>query len=145
MLALFGYHDEVRIALSNSICSGLQLLNFCQDIREDVENDRYYFARLDLQHVGIHDPGKLNESASARKAVIMQMAHVRRLLRTGAPLTEMVRGRLKYELRAVVHGAVALLSKLEASGGRSSEERPKLSKLEHLAILVKSLLKAPRP
>ena len=145
VLALFGYRDRERIMLSNSICSGLQLLNFCQDVREDVENGRYYFAMSDLSRLGLAAPDRLRDPASAQKAVLMQMDHVRRLLRAGAPLTERVTGRLRYELRAVVFGAMAMLRKLEQSGGRSFEVRPKLSKLGHLAILVKSLVSSPRP
>lgn len=145
VLALFGYHDAERIALSNNICTGLQLLNFCQDIREDLESGRSYFAQEDLQALGINNTAELRQSAQARKAVLMQMGHVRRLLRTGAPLAEMVKGRLRYELRAVVHGAIALLGKLEKTEGNSFDERPKLSKLEHLAVLAKSLFVVPRP
>lgn len=145
VLALFGYHDPERIALSNNICSALQLLNFCQDIREDIENDRCYFAAEDIERLGINDVTQLRDPSNSKKAVLMQMAHVRRMLRSGSALTEMVSGRLGYELRAVVFGALALLSKLEASGGNSYEERPKLSKVEHLAVLLRSLLGQPRP
>ncbi|HET6511009.1 MAG TPA: squalene synthase HpnC [Candidatus Kapabacteria bacterium] len=145
VLALFGYHDPERIALSNNICSGLQLLNFCQDIKEDLDYGRTYFATKDLARLGISDPTQLKQSTAARKAVLMQMAHVRRMLRTGAPLTEMVEGRLRYELRAVIFGALAMLSKLEQVQGDSLTDRPKLSKLEHLGILLKSLLRRPRP
>jgi squalene synthase HpnC len=144
VLALFGYSDDERISLSNNICSALQLLNFCQDIREDVENDRCYFATEDLEQLGINDVSQLRRPDTARKAVLIQISHVRRMLRSGAPLTEMVKGRLRYELRAVVFGALALLGKLERSGGNSFEERPKLSKLEHLAVLGKSLFSPPR-
>jgi hydroxysqualene synthase len=145
VLSLLGYRDDERVALSNNICSGLQLLNFCQDIKEDVENNRCYFAREELENLGINDISKLKEAAEASKAVLMQMGHVRRLLHAGAPLTEMVGGRLKYELRGVIHGAEALLRKLENSGGNSYHDRPKLSKIEHLAVLLKSLLMRPRP
>jgi hydroxysqualene synthase len=145
VLSLFGYTDDERVALSNNICSGLQLLNFCQDIQEDVANNRCYFAREDLERLGLNDISKLREAEEARKAVLAQMRHVRRLLRTGAPLTELVGGRLKYELRAVIHGAEALLRKLEKLDGNSYRERPKLSKMEHLAVLVKSLFIRPRP
>jgi squalene synthase HpnC len=145
VLALFGYRDAERIVLSNNICSGLQLLNFCQDIKEDVENRRSYFAGEDLDRLGIKGVAGLMQSGKASEAVLMQMAHVRRLLRAGAPLTEMVSGRLRYELRGVVHGALALLTKLETVQGNSYEDRPKLSKVEHLGILLKSLLSRPTP
>jgi hydroxysqualene synthase len=145
VLALFGYNDDERVSLSNNICSALQLLNFCQDVREDVEHDRCYFAAEDLEQLGINDAYQLRQPENAKKAVLMQMVHIRRLLRSGAPLTELVQGRLRYELRAVVFGALAMLRKLEKSGGNSFEERPKLSKLEHLAVLAQSLFTRPKP
>lgn len=142
VLALFGYRDSHRIALSNSICTGLQLLNFCQDVKEDLVNGRVYFAQEDLRHGGVRDLTKSDEIA---KAVVLQMAHVRKLLRAGSPLTEMVQGRLRYELRAVINGAIAMLKKLEQRNGNSFVDRPKLSKMEHLWVLAKSLLSRPRP
>ena len=47
VLSLFGYRDQKLIRLSNEICSGLQLLNFIQDIREDIANSRYYYPKED--------------------------------------------------------------------------------------------------
>jgi hydroxysqualene synthase len=138
VLRLFGYSDAKRIAMSNSICTGLQLLNFCQDVREDVDQGRCYFALDELAQLGISDPSQLREPANSRKAVLGQMQHVERLIREGTPLAESVRGRLRYELRAVVFGAQAMLGKLCAIDGNSYLSRPKLSKAEHFRILLKS-------
>lgn len=142
VLALFGYRDAERIRLSDSICSGLQLLNFCQDLTEDLENQRLYLPLDALRTLGIVSIEDMRSPELARLAVLHQLDEVERLIAVGSPLTEMVRGRLKYELRAVVHAARAMIQKIRAQGGNTLRTRPKLSKLEHLAILVKSLFVA---
>lgn len=143
VLSLFGYRDKEQIEYSNSICTALQLLNFCQDIREDVENGRCYFALDELKAMGIDNLSMLSDSVNARKAVLMQLTHIRQLLRAGMPLSEKVHGKLRYELRAVIWAAMSMIRKIERIGGNCYLERPKLSKLEHMGILVKSILMAP--
>lgn len=139
VLALFGYTDTLRISLSNNICTGLQLLNFCQDIREDLSNDRYYFPLTELRTLGIHHEQELLQPDQARAAVLQLLTHVERLFESGAPLAESVGGRLRYELRAIVHAARAMTRKIRKLNGNTMLQRPKLSKLEHVAILLRSL------
>ena len=55
VLYLFGYRDAARQALSDRICTGLQLANFWQDLGQDVSRGRVYLPTATLERFGI-DP-----------------------------------------------------------------------------------------
>lgn len=140
VLALFGYHDSVRIKLSNEICTGLQLLNFIQDIREDLGNNRYYYPQEDCEIFGIdlkkEDPDRDRLSLVS----LFELERVEALLVRGASLAESVTGRLRYELRAVILAARKMIKKIRQLDGNSYFKRPKLSKKEHLSVLLQSII-----
>ncbi len=48
MLELFDHRDPELLALSDNICTALQLTNFWQDVRIDLERDRVYLPLDDL-------------------------------------------------------------------------------------------------
>jgi squalene synthase HpnC len=140
VLALFGYSDEKRIQLSNEICTGLQLLNFIQDLKEDVTNNRFYFPKEDLATFGLGEADIAHGGNPVNKLVIAEAEHVSELLRNGNKLPGFVRGRLSFELRAVLGGAERMLAKIREIGGDVISHRPKLSKWEHATNLLSSIL-----
>ena len=144
VLGLFGYRDAMRQKYSDDICTALQLLNFIQDAQEDLQRGRYYFPEEDAGRVGIAEVSNILGSSSRNKLMLLECDRVMALLHDGAPLVESIRGRLKYELRAVVNGAIAMVNKIRAVGGDVFTTRPKLSKREHRAILLKSLFRKVR-
>jgi squalene synthase HpnC len=140
VLGLFGYHDQQRIKLSNDICTGLQLLNFIQDIREDLENHRYYYPQDDSQIFGFEPTQSPVNSERLSLASLFQLDRVESLIEKGSPLAESVSGRLRYELRAVIRAAQKMIAKIRRRGGNTYALRPKLSKLDHSVVLVQSVL-----
>jgi squalene synthase HpnC len=144
VLALFGYKDAERIGWSNNICTALQLLNFIQDAKEDLEQGRCYFPSEDYSQFGIQSPAEIASLQNARQLMLLECNRVEQFLEIGAPLSESVQGRLKYELRAVLLGARGMLTKIRAAGGDTIHVRPKLSGSERRGILFKALLTSPK-
>jgi len=144
VLALFGYKDTERIGWSNNICTALQLLNFIQDAKEDLEQYRCYFPREDYLQSKIQSPDEIANSPNVGKLMILECDRVEQLLEQGAPLSGSVQGRLKYELRAVLLGAKGMLAKIRSAGGDTIHVRPKLSGSERRGILFRALLTAPK-
>jgi squalene synthase HpnC len=144
VLALFGYKDAERIGWSNNICTALQLLNFIQDAKEDLEQGRCYFPREDYSQFGIQSPAEIASSPNAGQLMRLECDRVERLLEIGAPLSESIQGRLKYELRAVLLGARGMLTKIRAADGDTIHVRPQLSGSERRGILFKALLTSPK-
>ncbi len=141
VLALFGYRDAYRIKLSNEICSALQLLNFVQDIKVDVANKRYYYPKEDCRIFGIDFEIDTINSDKLSLVSLFELERVEALLDRGALLAESVSGRLRYELRAIVHAARKMTLKIRKLDGNSYLTRLKLSKWEHLSVLLQSIIR----
>lgn len=140
VLGLFGYKDRELILLSDEICSGLQLLNFIQDLAEDLRYSRYYFPTEDCDKFGLTQKEIAQGGERVDKLVLYETVKTEEMIDKGARLAELVSGRLRFELRAVVFGARRMIRKIRQQGGDVLSTRPKLSKSEHVYILLKSLV-----
>ncbi len=139
VLALFGHKDQHLIALSNEICTGLQLLNFIQDIKEDLENERYYFPKDDWEVFQI-TPSSNPDINKLSLLSLFELKRVEAMIDRGSSLPELVGGRLGFELRAVIHSARRLIQKIQNTGGNSFQIRQTLTKRERLFVLLQSML-----
>ncbi len=141
VLALFGYRDEERIKLSNDICSALQLINFIQDAKEDLERSRCYFPSADMSLSAQDDPARamLNDAVLFRRIVALQLTRARTLLKAGERLPTIIEGRLRFELRAIIIEANMMIAKIEKAGFDTLAVRPDISKVEHALALLQSL------
>ena len=59
VLHVFGQATPERVALSDQVCTALQLIEHWQDLREDYLRDRVYLPQQDLRRFGVseHDLG----------------------------------------------------------------------------------------
>ncbi len=140
VLALFGYRDDDRIGWSNDICSVLQIINFLQDAREDLSAGRVYFPREVYAKFGITTGNEILNSNCAAALVLSECDRIEGMLRRGMPLIDSVKGRFKWELRAVISGAFAMLDKIREMKGETMKARPNLSALEKTALLFRSFI-----
>src|SRR5271157_844678 len=53
VLGVFGAAEPELIALSDSICTALQLIEHCQDVAEDLAAGRVYLPLEDLERFGV--------------------------------------------------------------------------------------------
>lgn len=91
VLGVFGVATPVRIALSDSICAGLQIVEHLQDITEDFERGRVYMPREDLARFGCDDECLSTDHSAARRALVaFEAGRARSLLTRGAPLARML-------------------------------------------------------
>jgi len=93
LLHLYRVNDALSLSQSDAICSALQLINFWQDLSEDIPRGRHY----------LPNGAKLAE----------EIAFARALMQQGSPLVHQVAGRSGWELRLVVQGGLRILDKLE--------------------------------
>lgn len=135
LLRLHGVTDPRREAESDAICSALQLINFYQDLRQDIlENDRLYLPQdeLDRFEVSAADLRDGRDSPALRRLLQFQYSRARRLLRSGAPLGSSLRGRFGLEIRAIALGGSRVLDQLQDSAPFA---RPRLSTADRLRIV----------
>lgn len=140
VLCVLGLANPERIALSNDVCTALQLAEHLQDVGEDLRRGRVYLPAEDLARFGCSYEqlarlvsrggvglglGGVPAGSSAqgedygrpadrlRDAISFEAARARELLAAGAPLVRSVRGRPKLAVAAFVAGGRAALDAIE--------------------------------
>ena len=112
VLHVFGRATPARIALSDRICAGLQIIEHLQDVAEDYSRGRIYLPAEDMARFGCGpaDFGASPPSPAYHGLVAFEAQRARSLLSDGAPLART----LPLRPRLAVAGFVA--------GGRSALE-----------------------
>jgi squalene synthase HpnC len=138
LLHLYGVDGAVNRAQSDSICSGLQLVNFWQDIAIDWTKGRVYLPCEDMHHFGISDDaiatGRSDEAWS--RMLAFETARARDLLEAGRPLTRAFPFRAGAELKLVIAGGLRILHRIDAVGGDVFRWRPVLGRRDWAAMVV---------
>lgn len=126
---------------SDAVCTALQLTNFWQDIERDWQKGRVYVPRvLMAAHGALEDHlARRTWTPNWRETLLDAGCRTRALFAEGRPVTEAVRGRLRYELRATWLGGRRILDRLEAVDYNIFARRPTLGASDAAAILWKTL------
>ncbi|MEZ6037988.1 MAG: squalene synthase HpnC [Planctomycetota bacterium] len=143
VLRVCGHRDPALDAMSDRICTGLQLLNHLQDLREDLlERDRVYFPIEELAACGVAVDDLRADVASPglRRFVLEEAERLGADFAAGWPLVDAVRGRLRLELRAILRGAAAVLARIRAVGGDVLGGGVHLGKWRRLGTVLAGLL-----
>jgi squalene synthase HpnC len=121
MLHVFDCHEPNNLPLADSICSGLQWVNFMQDVSLDAQKGRIYIPKDAF-------PGTC--AMPTAEMIKAQTLKARSLLIAGIPLMKRVPLRLALELRAIIAGGLTLADKILAVGGDTVNARPSLSLID---------------
>lgn len=130
MLALYGVDDEASRQGSDQVCSGLQIVNFIQDVASDWQRGRVYLPQEDLARFGLCDDdiARQTRAPAWRDMMRFQTARAAAMLAHGWPLARRVGGRIGLELRLVVAGASTILRAIDAVDGDIFRRRPTLGR-----------------
>jgi len=118
VLGVLGLATPERIVLSDSICTGLQLTEHCQDVAEDFAAGRVYLPGEDLRRFGCTTEELSFEHAAEplRAVLAFEVARARALLANGAPLCRALRGRAGLAVASFLAGGRAALDAIERAG-----------------------------
>lgn len=138
ILALCGYQDAERQALSDATCSALQLANFWQDVTVDWEKDRVYLPlHLFEKHGCSLDAISQRRFDDRFRAVMKEAVGVARaLFLKGLPLADRVDRRLAIDLELFSRGGMKVLDKIEQQDYNVLQARPAISKIERVTLLL---------
>ncbi len=141
VLALCGYRDAERQALSDATCTALQLANHWQDVTVDLLKDRVYLPLDVLERHGYPIQALLARRFDGRfKAAMRESVEVaRKLFLKGLPLTGMVDRRLAIDLDLFSRGGLRVLEKIERQDYDVLGARPAISKIERVGLLLGAL------
>ncbi len=143
LLHLQGVHDAGLIALSDKICSALQLINFWQDLSVDIPRGRVYVPEMDAAAHGLKWPPPGRHPSSQEKAERALVADLCRWAQTtmqeGAALPLEMGGRMGLELRLVVQGGLRVLEKIRRMDYQTFHRRPVLTPTDVPAVIWRAL------
>ncbi len=128
LLHLYGVTDAQALALSDNICTALQLINFWQDPSRDLPRGRNYFATDDCQRLGVAlaDLQACQQTQSVTNLIAAYAVAARARMLKGSELVHLIAGRAGWELRLVVQGGLRILDKIDALHFATLRQRPRL-------------------
>jgi squalene synthase HpnC len=148
VLGVLGAATPGRIALSDSICTALQLIEHCQDVVEDYGAGRIYMPAEDLRRFDCSPQllaGGGAEGAPVpeplRTLLAFEVQRARDLLAAGAPLVGELRGRARLAVAAFIAGGTAALDAIERSGYDVRSGPPRSRRTRRVLALAEVLLK----
>lgn len=141
LLHLYGIHDDQALAQSDAICSALQLINFWQDLSEDIPRGRHYLTDADCARFNVSRTqlNALQLTPDIQRLIASNTAWARTLMQQGAPLVHRLPGRIGWELRLVVQGGLRILDKVQTQQGRNLHTRLTLHKTDVARMLWRAL------
>ncbi|MGH3033934.1 MAG: squalene synthase HpnC [Gaiellaceae bacterium] len=126
VLGVYGRLGEAElVAMSDSVCTGLQLVNFLQDPPRDLALGRVYLPQEDLRRFGVRDE-ELAGPLTDRIARLLRFEATRagELLLRGLPLADTLGGRPGLSVALYARGGLAALEALERAGWDVFAARP---------------------
>jgi squalene synthase HpnC len=128
--------DAEVVGASDSVCTGLQLVNFLQDVPRDLELGRVYVPAEDRHAFG--DPPLDRPGEDLRALLRFEAARAADLLAAGEVLRVRIGGRLGRAVALFARGGLAALDALESAGWDifNSRPRPSRARLAREAALV---------
>jgi squalene synthase HpnC len=139
--------DPERAALADSICTGLQWANFCQDVAGDWRRGRVYLPRESLEACGCGEAELAlgRATPAARRLVLHEARRAREFLEAGRPLIELAPRALSGEVFLFLGGGLAILDELERRQGDVWSRRPTVPASKQLALVGRAWWRARRP
>jgi squalene synthase HpnC len=119
-----GEHELV--VASDDVCTGLQLVNFLQDVPRDLELGRIYLPAEDRRRFGVTELDR--PSAALLQLLRYEAARAHGLLAAGRLLQERIGGRVGRAVGLFARGGLAALDALETAQWDVFTQRPRPSR-----------------
>lgn len=118
VLSVLGAATPRRMALSDAVCTGLQLVEHWQDVAEDLRRGRVYLPQEDLRRFGVarDDLAASRASPRVRRLLAFEVDRAEGLLRRGVPLAASLRGGARLAVAGFVAGGRAALEAIRRAG-----------------------------
>ena len=140
VLALEGCRDGELLSLSDSICTGLQLVNFWQDIGRDRLAGRVYLPREDMVRCGVDESDLAAPRASAAVVSLVreELAWARACFDGGSPLEHRAPRVLRPAIGMFLAGGRAIANCIERAGFDTLAGRPAVGKWTKLRLACRA-------
>ena len=141
VLHLIGCPHPENLRCADSICTGLQLANFWQDVCRDHDIGRVYLPREDRERFGYSDED-LHEkrfTPEFRNLLEFEVDRTRDLFREGEPLIRSLSGRWRIVVDLFSRGGQMVLDEIDRVDYDVWRQRPVITKKHAAKALLKSV------
>ncbi|HPZ82176.1 MAG TPA: squalene synthase HpnC [Thermogutta sp.] len=134
-------HTPDRVMLSDQICTGLQLVNFWQDVGQDYDRGRIYIPKAECRRVGYtEEMFARREFNSAFRTLMKGLVHeAAAFLRRGRPLVAMMPRKLQIPVYLFVRGGLAIARAIESNDYDVWTHRPTLSRSKKVELMIRTV------
>jgi squalene synthase HpnC len=138
VLYVGGCHDPQRAELADSICTGLQLANFWQDVAVDWQRGRIYLPLAHLRRFGGDESAIVRGEATDpfRRALAAAVDEAEGWLNRGRPLVALVPPELQLDVALFIRGGLAILQAIRRQSYDVFTSRPSLSRWQKLGLVL---------
>ena len=139
VLELFKENNEKNIQLSDSVCSGLQILNFIQDIENDLKIGRFYMPKDILRKYDCEYMTLTNKSLKNEKFFEEILTICESYLQKGFKLQNELKGSLRIYMKFVTTASLRCCEKLKLNDNFFKKNR-KLTFYDYTIIFFRVIL-----
>ena len=142
VLSLFESSTPGRVELSDRICTGLQLANFCQDVARDADLGRVYLPAEDLTRFGVAaaDFAACRVTPAFCALMAFEVARVREFFDRGEPLLAALPRPARRNVELFLGGGRAILTAIERQGYDVLTRRPRVSKFTKAKLIARAFM-----
>ena len=134
------YTAENRV-LSDHICTGLQLVNFWQDVARDFAMDRIYVPQALMREFGVVEEmfGQGTTAEPLRRLLAHECERAEKMFQTGLPLAKSVKPWLANDVKLFAHGGLQTLRAIRKIDFDVLRCRPTVGKLQQFGLVLRAL------
>lgn len=145
VLIIFGNKDEELFKYSDKICTALQLTNFWQDVKIDLQKDRIYLPQNDMKTYGYseEDLNKNIFNDNFKHLMKFEVERTEKIFEEGKKLIELTGNndslrQLSSELKLTLLGGKEILNKIKENNYDVFNKRPKITAIHKLKLFTRS-------
>ncbi|MEM0924825.1 MAG: squalene synthase HpnC [Planctomycetota bacterium] len=134
--------DVENAALSDEICTGLQLANFWQDVSRDYAIGRIYLPREERRAFGVDVASLAGDSTppALRDLLRVLCERAEQHFRRGLPLAERVPRWLAADIKLFAHGGLETLAAIRRIQFDCLRIRPTVPKLRQMGLVARAMV-----
>ena len=131
-------HSPERTPLADSICTGLQLANFWQDVARDYDMGRIYLPTAEQTRFGYTAEmfARREVNDAFRRLLAAQVDLAEGYLRAGLPLVRWMPLELQLDVALFIHGGLAILRAIRQQNYDVWTSRPEVSRKTKLQLFL---------
>jgi squalene synthase HpnC len=137
-------HDEERGRLADSVCTGLQLANFWQDVARDYNRGRIYLSQESCRAAGYDEAmfARHEFNPQFRQLMVGEVERAESLFDAGQPLVALVPAVIRIDVQLFIDGGRAVLNAIRKIDYNVWRRRPVVSKWKKFMLLVRAWQKS---